>query len=130
MAKIKKFLRKIKRNINKKKAGRRPFEFGKFMTALIVAFFLINFEGIVITSFILMFIKDDLSPLSELIIGTFSLAGTVITGAVGFYQWKTKAINIIKIKKALGMEILPDDINKKKTSYWDSEDDDYSDNVG
>lgn len=124
MAKIKKFLRKIKRNINKKKAGRPPFEFGKFMTGLIVAFFLINFEGIVITSFILMFRNNDLSPLSELIIGTFSLAGTVITGAVGFYQWKTKAINIIKIKKALGMEILPDDINKKNQF------EDNSENVG
>lgn len=118
------------RNSKNNKAGQQPFEFGKFVTGLIIAFFLINFEGIVITSFILMFRNNDLSPLSELIIGTFSIAGTVMTAAVGFYQWKTKAINIIKIKKALGMEILPEDINKKKTSYWDSEDDDYSDNVG
>ena len=76
-----------------------------------------------------MFKFGDLNPLSELIMGAFAIAGTVMTAAVGFYQWKTKAINIIRIKKALGMEILPDDINKRKTSYWDS-DDDFSDTVG
>lgn len=116
------------RNSKNNKAGQQPFEFGKFVTALIVAFFLINFEGIVITSFILMFRNNDLSPLSELIIGTFSIAGTVMTAAVGFYQWKTKAINIIKIKKALGMEILPEDINKKNTSF--GSEDNFTDNVG
>ena len=113
----------------KNKAGQKPFEFGKFITGLIVAFFLINFEAIVVISFILMFKFGDLTPLSELIMGAFAIAGTVMTAAVGFYQWKTKAINIIRIKKALGMEILPDDINKRKTSYWDS-DDDFSDTVG
>lgn len=113
----------------KNKAGQQPFEFGKFITGLIVAFFLINFEAIVVISFILMFKFGDLNPLSELIMGAFAIAGTVMTAAVGFYQWKTKAINIIRIKKALGMEILPDDINKRKTSYWDS-DDDFSDTVG
>lgn len=113
----------------KNKAGQKPFEFGKFITGLIVAFFLINFEAIVVISFILMFKFGDLNPLSELIMGAFAIAGTVMTAAVGFYQWKTKAINIIRIKKALGMEILPDDINKRKTSYWDS-DDDFSDTVG
>lgn len=120
------------RKKKKNKAGQRPFEFGKFLTAFIVAFFLINFEAIVVTAFVLMFRTEDLSPLSELIIGTFSIAGTVMTAAVGFYQWKTKAINIIRIKKALGMEILPDDINKRKTSYWDSDDDfgGFGDSVG
>ena len=112
----------------KKKGGTQPFEFGKFMTGLIVVFFLVNFEAIVITSFVLMFLYGDLTPLSELIMGTFAIAGTVMTGAVGFYQWKTKAINIIKIKQSLGMEILPDDINKKKTNYWDDYDD--TDSVG
>lgn len=112
---------KTKSRKKNKKGGKQPFEFGKFMTGLIVIFFLFNFEAIVITSFVLMFIFGDLSPLTELLMGTFAIAGTVMTGAVGFYQWKTKAINIIRIKKELGMEITPDDINKKNT--YDSNDD-------
>jgi len=104
----------------KQKDGNQPFEFGKAMTALIVVFLLINFEAIIITSFVLMFIFGDLTPLSELLIGTFTVIGTIVTGAVGFYQWKTKAINIVKIKQALGMQIKDDDINRRPTSYWDS----------
>ena len=96
---------KIVRTKKKKKGGQRPFEFGKFMTGLIVTSFLINFEAIVITSFILMFQFGDLTPLSELIMGTFAIAGTVMTAAVGFYQWKTKAINIIRIK-IIGLIII------------------------
>ena len=108
-------IQKIKRKINKikkNKAGQKPFEFGKGLTLAIVLFFLINFEGIVITSFVLMFMFGDLSPLTELLMGTFAVTGTIVTGVVAFYQWKSKAENIIKIKKSLGLEITSKDINE------------------
>ena len=114
---------RTKRKSKKAKGGTQPFEFGKLMTAIIIGFFLLNFEAIVITSFVLMFMYGDLTPLSELVMGTFAVVGTITTGAVGFYQWKTKCLNIIKIKQSLGMEIKDEDINKKKTSYWDNYDD-------
>lgn len=115
-----KFFRKLKRKFKKKKAGRKSFEFGKMLTAFIVAFFLINFEAIVVVSFILMFKFGDLTPLTELIMGTFAVVGTIVTGVVAFYQWKSKAENTIKIKKSLGMEITDKDISQK-SSYWENE---------
>lgn len=97
----------------KKKGGNKPFEFGKILTSLIVGFFLINFEAIVIVSFILMFSFGDLTPLNEMLIGTFGVCSIVISAVVAFYQWKSKAENIIKIKKALGLPINSDDVNFK-----------------
>ena len=95
----------------KTKAGRKPLEFGKKLTRFIIAFFLVNFEIIIALSFILMFKFGDLSPLNELLMGTFAVIGTVVTGVTAFYQWKSKAENIIKIKKSLEMEINDYDIS-------------------
>ena len=111
----------------KKKGGTQPFEFGKFMTGLIVVFFLVNFEAIVITSFVLMFLYGDLTPLSELIMGTFAIAGTVMTGAVGFYQWKTKAKEwayeqevrlVMPRPSAMYAALTPEQVNHPKET-WD-----------
>lgn len=97
----------------KKKANpAEKVEFSKILTAVIVAFFLINFEIIVGVSFWLMYQVGDVTPLNEMLIGTFGVISVVISAVVGFYQWKTKAINIIKIKKALGLRITDDDIKE------------------
>lgn len=118
------------RNRKKNKGGTKPFEFGKMLTFGIVMFFLVNFEAIVITSFILMFKFGDLTPLTELIMGTFAVVGTIVTGVVAFYQWKSKAENTIKIKQSLGMEINDKDISQRSNpySYWGG--DDFGDSVG
>lgn len=96
---------------NKKRVGRKPFEYGKLLTTIIIAFFLFNFEAIVITSFVLMFVYGDLTPLNEMLIGTFAVVGSVVSAVVAFYQWKSKSENIIKIKKALGIPVKDKDIN-------------------
>ncbi len=112
---------------NNKKTNKQPFEFGKFMTALIVGFFLINFEAIVVTSFVLMFTFGDLTPLSEMIIGTFSVITIVVSATVGFYQWKTKTLNLIKLKKFLGLPVTNQDLNEKNPeNYEDFSDEDNS----
>ena len=104
---------------NNKKTTTQPFEFGKFLTALIVGFFLINFEAIVITSFVLMFTFGDLTPLSEMIIGTFSVITIVVSATVGFYQWKTKTLNLIKLKKFLGLSITNQDLNENNPENYE-----------
>ena len=115
----------VKTKRKKSKGGTKPFEFGKGLTLAIVLFFLINFEAIVITSFVLMFKFGDLTPLTELIMGTFAVVGTIITGVVAFYQWKSKAENTIKIKQSLGMEINDKDISQRSNpyGYWGGGDD-------
>lgn len=94
-----------------KKTNQKHFEFGKTLTAVVIAFFLLNFELIVFTSFVLMFVYGDLTPLNEMLIGTFTVIGTVVSAVVAFYQWKSKSENIIKIKKALGLTIKDKDLN-------------------
>lgn len=76
-------------------------EYGKMLTTIVVAFFLFNFEAIVFVSFILMFIYGDLTPLNEMLIGTFSVCTAVITAVVAVYQWKSKNENEIKIAKSM-----------------------------
>ena len=104
---------------NNKKTNKQSFEFGKLLTALIVGFFLINFEAIVITSFVLMFTFGDLTPLSEMIIGTFSVITIVVSATVGFYQWKTKTLNLIKLKKFLGLSITNQDLNENNPENYE-----------
>lgn len=100
-----------KKNTNKK-GGQQSFEFGKKLTFLIVIFFLFNFEGIVITSFALMYKFGDLTPLNELLLGTFTVVGTVVTSVTAFYQWKSKNENLIKIKKELGQTVTNTELSK------------------
>lgn len=49
---------------------------------------------VIIASFVLMFLTRDLSPLSFIIGGCF----TELASATGFYYWKAKNENMIKIK--------------------------------
>jgi hypothetical protein len=49
---------------------------------------------VVIASFVLMFIYGDLSPLTYIIGGCFA----ELASATGFYYWKAKNENVLKIK--------------------------------
>ena len=65
-------------------------EFSKvILTAVSIATALV-----VVVSFVLMFITRDLSPLSFIIGGCF----TELASATGFYYWKAKNENMLKIK--------------------------------
>lgn len=108
-----------KKTTRKKQSKKKKLEFGKFITLFVLIFCFINFEAIVITSFVLMFIIGDLTPLSEMLIGTFAVVTTVASAAVGFYQWKSKAENIIKLKKFLGLPIKSEDITGKNTENYE-----------
>lgn len=73
---------------------RRHYEFSKIIIVYSNAFLLL----VTILSFILMFKVGDLTPLTYII-------PSVATGAAtscGFYFWKSKAENIIKLRKQHG----------------------------
>ncbi len=77
---------------------RRPqMEFSK----RIVIGFLIFAVAILVAAFYLMYKVQDLSALNEIIIGLT----TIGTAIFGFYFWKAKAENIVKIHKQYGEEI-------------------------
>ena len=59
---------------------------------------------VVVTSFVLMWITRDLSALSYIITGIFA----ELASATGFYYWKAKAENMIKLRKEEGVEITGD----------------------
>ena len=96
--------------MNKKKKA--PYEFGKLMTFFIISFFMINFEAIIIASFVLMFMTGDSTPLNEMLIGIFATVGAIIGPVMCVYQWKTKAINTLKIKQAAGLKIYDNDVTE------------------
>ena len=65
-------------------------EFSKvILTAVSIATALV-----VVASFVLMFLTRDLSPLSFIITGCFA----ELASATGFYYWKAKNENMLKIK--------------------------------
>lgn len=58
--------------------------------------------GAVITfTMAMVAVTQDLSPLYYIISGLFTLAAT----AVGFYYWKARAENIIKLRESHGYEL-------------------------
>ena len=59
---------------------------------------------VVVTSLVLMWITRDLSALSYIITGIFA----ELASATGFYYWKAKAENMIKLRKEEGVEITGD----------------------
>lgn len=92
-------------------------EFGKKITAIIALFVCLNLEALLVVSIILMWRVGDLSPLSEIVIGVFGCLSVVLTAVVSFYQWKTKAINTIKMKQELGMRIKDTDITGNENMF-------------
>lgn len=72
-------------------------EFSKvILTAISIATALV-----VITSFVLMFITQDLSPLPVIITGCFA----ELASATGFYYWKAKNENMVKLGHLTESEI-------------------------
>lgn len=56
---------------------------------------------IVVASFVLMWRTMDLSPLSYIITGIFA----ELASATGFYYWKARAENIIKLRAVFGEQL-------------------------
>lgn len=76
------------------KPKKRPMEFSKKLLYIIF-----SVTGIIIaSSLVLMWKTNDLSPFAYLIPSIFVEVAT----ATGFYYWKSKAENIIKLKKKYG----------------------------
>lgn len=74
----------------KKEKQKKPLEFSKKILIVLSLATII----IVVLSFVLMFMTQDLSPLSYIITGIFA----ELASATGFYYWKAKAENVIKIQ--------------------------------
>ena len=74
-------------------------EFSKKIITSLIILFIINFEGVIIGSFVLMFSFADISPLTEIIAGIFATLTAILTPAISFYFWKSKNENIVKLKK-------------------------------
>jgi hypothetical protein len=84
--------------------GKKRRETSKIVVAILLLFAF----GITVYSCVLMWHTEDTSGLAYLIPSTFGLAAT----AVGFYFWKAKAENLIKLAKLLE----PDKPKRKKAS--------------
>jgi len=74
-------------------------EFSKKIITWLMILFIVNFEGVVIGSFVLMAFYGDLTAITEIVGGIFATLTAIITPAVSFYFWKSKNENIIKLKK-------------------------------
>lgn len=64
---------------------------------------------VIIVSFVLMFVTHDLSPLSFIIGGCFA----ELASATGFYYWKAKNENMIKIKGYMDNPDMDTDNNQE-----------------
>lgn len=80
----------------------RKFEFSKIIL-LIVA---IATVLVVVASFVLMWRTMDLSPLSYIITGIFA----ELASATGFYYWKAKNENMIKLGQPMQIETNDDNL--------------------
>lgn len=80
----------------------RKFEFSKLIL-LIVA---IATVLVVVAAFVLMWRTMDLSPLSYIITGIFA----ELASATGFYYWKAKNENMIKLGQPMQIETNDDNL--------------------
>lgn len=71
------------------------------------------FAAVILFTFVMVWRTCDLSPLAYLIP---SLGGVVATG-VGFYYWKARAENQIKLKKIYGESLATDDVFTETSNY-------------
>lgn len=84
------------KKITKTKKKKQPMEFSKKLLYMIFVFTSL----VTIFSMLLMWNTGDTSPLSYLFPAVFTLDSI----AVGYYYWKSKSENIIKIEKKYGSE--------------------------
>jgi hypothetical protein len=73
---------------------KKKVEFSKIILAVVA----LATIAICVVSFVLMFKTMDLSPLSYIITGIFA----ELASATGFYYWKARAENIVKLRILLG----------------------------
>lgn len=75
----------------------KTLEFSKIILAVVA----LATIAVCVVSFILMWKLQDLSPLSYIITGIFA----ELASATGFYYWKARAENIIKLRAAFGEQL-------------------------
>ena len=75
----------------------KTLEFSKIILAVVA----LATIAVCVVSFILMWKLQDLSPLSDIITGIFA----ELASATGFYYWKARAENIIKLRAAFGEQL-------------------------
>jgi len=76
---------------------KKALEFSKIILVVVA----LATIAIVVASFVLMWRTMDLSPLSYIITGIFA----ELASATGFYYWKARAENIIKLRAAFGEQL-------------------------
>ena len=81
--------------------GKKRFEFSKVLVGCIFILYLVGF--VVGTKVVLGY--------PEGLISYFTYIATPMTTVIGFYMWKSKAENVIKIKKNTGIDIPMNDSN-------------------
>lgn len=89
-------------------------EFSKKIITALMILFIINFELVIIGSFILMIIFKDISTLTEIVGGIFAALTAILTPSLSFYFWKSKNENIIKLKKEFPEETKNLTINESE----------------
>ena len=89
-------------------------EFSKKIITWLMVLFIINFEGVIVGSFILMIIFSDITSLTEIIAGIFATLTAIVTPSLSFYFWKAKNENIIKLKKEFPEETKNLQINQSE----------------
>ena len=75
----------------------KTLEFSKIILAVVA----LTTIAVCVVSFILMWKLQDLSALSYIITGIFA----ELASATGFYYWKARAENIIKLRAAFGEQL-------------------------
>lgn len=75
----------------------KTLEFSKIILAVVA----LATIAVSVVSFILMWKLQDLSALSYIITGIFA----ELASATGFYYWKARAENIIKLRAAFGEQL-------------------------
>lgn len=93
-------------NLSLKKAENRTFDKKKMeFSKLIFAFVSTIYIVVIVYSLVMMAITFDLTPLAYIIPAT----ATELATATGFYYWKARAENKIKLKKEYDMPLSEDD---------------------
>ncbi len=84
-------------------AGKKRFEFSKILVILVLTVSI----AVITFACVMMWRTGDLSPLAYLI----PAVGTEASTGLGFYFWKSKAENKIKLAKAYGIELTEQTLN-------------------
>lgn len=85
------------------------FEFSKFIvvTLFVICLVLTFYVGWIMWYNVKVNHLADFTPLAYLVPAWF----TAFTTAIGFYYWKAKAENKIKLKSKYGLEVIPSDLD-------------------